>query len=236
MWQEKVATLKNGWEVAILETDLSEIEAFELEETLVWEHGGPASEGGKLTNWLPGGEDPVSVKISFDAGLKFRTWHRVYWEARRFTNAGRDAQESIAMRLQNLLEPVFQKLTALEEVAEQIRDESLADSVLTLDSNLQGQRETTDDFLRRRVFWHDFAMNLEFMLDGLEPEDLAELHENVRPLAEAVLASATVLLEEIDSGNRKEAEAEAERVAANAVEKAIEQKLAGDPLPKDEGE
>ncbi len=61
LWLEKTASLGDGWEVVIIEDDLSEIEAFELEETLVWKYGGPASTGGDLTNWIPGGEPPAPM-------------------------------------------------------------------------------------------------------------------------------------------------------------------------------
>ena len=64
MWT--LGTVSGKWE--ILEDDLTEIEAFQLESEVVQEHGGARSNGGALTNWIPSGEDPAMVGISIQVG------------------------------------------------------------------------------------------------------------------------------------------------------------------------
>ena len=56
------------------------------------------------------------------------------------------------------------------------------------------------------------------MLDILAPDEIDELHPKVRPLAEAVVSKASLLLAKIDSGNCQEAEEVAERVASKVPE------------------
>src|SRR5262245_2803202 len=67
-WQEMVTSLGGAWDVEIVKNDLSELEAFDLEAELVDHHGGAAAEGGGLTNWLPGGENPDAVSIIVELG------------------------------------------------------------------------------------------------------------------------------------------------------------------------
>ncbi len=61
LWLGNTRDLKGLWDVELVHTDLSEIEAFELEARLVKEHGGPASCGAAAEN-LPTGYPEVKIQ------------------------------------------------------------------------------------------------------------------------------------------------------------------------------
>ena len=82
VWKNTVSTLYDGWDVELVRDDLSEIEAFELEEELVETYGGSAPDGGALTNLIPGGESPVSVTVALP--FDDRGWTKAYDAAREF--------------------------------------------------------------------------------------------------------------------------------------------------------
>ena len=211
-WHEKVASLTNGWDVEIVKKDLSEIEAFELEAELVEQYGGCAADGGKLTNMVPGGEDPLSIRfgIKFDDG----GWSEAYYNTRKFKEFPRSEEEAIVKELNKELDAILSELSHLGQESEDNNNEKLSDSVTDLDCFIGSLRDTSSDFLRHRLSWKDFALTLEETLDDLESEieDVAKYHEKTKPLLKQACKITAEVLIGIDSGNRKEAEQTANRM------------------------
>lgn len=206
MWKEKVDSLAGAWIVEIAKGDLTEIEAYSLEAELVKEYGGPASDGGTLTNWLPGGENPSEVELGFsfnDGG-----WNAAYTKFRRFKNFSRHEQEAIVKGLDKELKSIFSKIRSLEEEAEEKEDEKLEDSAANLSGSINGLDEACYDFLRRRLRWIDFAMILDDTCDTLEMElvEIANYHRKANVLLKRTDSIVKKYLLEIDSGNKTEAE------------------------------
>jgi hypothetical protein len=214
LWEERVSSLKGGWEVELAVEDLSEIEAFELEAHLVEEHGGPASAGGNLTNWHPGGEDPISIRQGIDLGPDYEEWDQAYCDARNFKDWPRDRQEAAAQQLQQDLQPAIAKIDELNKEAFETGDERLSSSITDLDCILGSHLDTVKDYLRRRASWKDLGISLEETVDDLasEMEELETHHPRVRPLFELALSATRNALGQIDTGNRGEAEAVANRL------------------------
>ena len=211
-WKEVVSSLTNGWEVEVVKQDLSEIEAFELEAELVEKHGGCAANGGTLANWVPGGEDPASVRlaIQFDDG----GWSAAYCNARKFKEFTRGKEEDSVRDLNKNLDPIVGYLAVLQEEADDRDDEKLSDSVAYLECIVGDLRDVSSDFLQRRVSWKDFALSLEEATDDLESEleDSGGCHKKVRPLLKSAFELTSKFLGRIDSGNKREAEDTASRI------------------------
>lgn len=211
-WKEKVSSLTSGWDVEIAKQDLSEIEAFAIEAELVEKFGGCATNGGTLTNLIPGGEDPVSTRISVH--WDDRGWSTVYYEARKFHEFSRDKQEVLVKDLIKELDVIMGKLEYLEQEAEDNDDEKLSDGLMDIDSLIGELSDVSSDLLLRRVSWKDFAIGLEDTFDSLELElvDIAQYHESLQPPLKQAFEIAAKALLRIDSGNRQEAEETATRM------------------------
>ncbi len=213
-WKKKVALLSEGWDVEIVQDSLSEIEAFELEAELVEKYGGAAATGGKLMNWVPGGEEPagsITIEFPFDD----KGWSTAYYEARKFKALARDEQEGIATFVDNKLEPLADQLSGLEDEADENEDETLSDSVSNVEIIIGSVLEASSDFLRRRVSWKDLGFAIEDARDDLEGEmeDAAEYHPKAVPLLKRAFVAVHEAFTKIDSGNREEAEELANRTA-----------------------
>lgn len=205
-WIKKVELLSEGWDVEIVQDNLTEIEAFELEAELVENYGGAATNGGALTNWLPGGEHPEAIKF----GLQFddKGWSAAYYGARNFKALMRQQQEAIATSVAKKLEPIVDQLSNLEDQADENEDDKLDDSASNIESIILSVLNASSDLLRRRVSWKEFCFTLEEVVDDLESEmeDVTDHHPEVIPLLEKALVVTKALFVEIDSGNRTEAE------------------------------
>lgn len=68
LWKAKVANLPDGYSIEILEDDLSEIEAEDLEKSSVEKYGG-VDEGSPLTNKVAGGRLEIAVSLESIVGL-----------------------------------------------------------------------------------------------------------------------------------------------------------------------
>ncbi len=210
-WTKRVATLSKGWEVQIVHDNLSEIDAFELEAELVEEHGGPAATGGKLTNWIPGGETPAAVGIRIQ--LDDNGWFEAYYQARCFLPLRRGEQERIASATASQLDPIVDQLSKLEDEADNTDDGKLFENVSDISCIIDSLLDSSSEFLRRRVSWKDVGIATEDALDEieLELEDIDEYDPRVAGLLKQALVEMKTLYAAIDSGNRTEAEEAAKR-------------------------
>lgn len=211
-WKEHIASLQNGWEVEIVESDLSEAEAFDLERQLIDQYGGSSHVGGTLTNIAMGGEGGLSLGISIhwdDHG-----WSEAYYQARHFKEMTRQAQEGFVCDLKSQLESWQGAAKELEwEAAE--TGGKLEDDAGTLTVHFDILDGIIYDFLKRRTPWKDVAIGLEEFIDDLESDkqDFTRSDKRVVSICDHALNIGRVFLAKIDSGNAKEAEAIADRIS-----------------------
>lgn len=209
-WKKFIAGLADGYEVRLIKTGLSESEAFEEEAKAVNEHGGGASQGGTLVNWIPGGEDPVSVTfaIGCDPASPYSQSSLAYAEARVFRKLSRRDQEAHARALRTRMTEVVQRLTRYRDEQRKAGDAVELTRAETALSDDWGFESDTSDFLRRRTSWQDYCLSVEWRIDSLRDRIAEEsLGEVVTPLATELLGILDEWFALVDSGNRKEAEA-----------------------------
>lgn len=216
-WQEVVTALDDAWEVEIVKDKLSELEAYDLEAQLVEQHGGAAAEGGGLTNWFPGGENPASVSIVVSLGPTLGSQVDVYYKVRQFKSFPRAEQEGVVLLLKQCLDEAMDIIDELKDYAEERENDALASSLDNLDMILGDQLNIVDDFLRRRISWQDFALGFEEMLDDLPKETIVQLHRKVQIVARAVVRESRKLFKLIDTGNRDEAERQSRAASRQAA-------------------
>lgn len=216
LWKEKVSSLTNGWVAEIVEQDLSELEAFDLEAELVEHYGGPAADGGALTNWIPGGEHPVSIQLGYEFEFNDGGWTEAYYDARKFKEFPHGEKEikTLAVSLKKELDGIIVSLQHLENEAKEKEDKELVDSIAELDSTFNNLRDVLPDFLAHRVSRRDFAITLEEAYDELEwmIEDITENDKRIRHIVREILTLTMKTADAIASVNREEAEAIATRM------------------------
>ena len=155
------------------------------------------------------GEDLMSATFTVKLSPNAAVWDKAYYDAREFENLPRQRQREIVLQLKVCLQPISQKLDDLLDVVEEQCDEELDSSVSDLQCFVDSLIDFAHDFLKRRNSWKDFAMDFEMMLDDLGDDDINDMHAEVRTLAEAIAPKVRQLFDQIDSGNRLEAEEKA---------------------------
>jgi hypothetical protein len=211
-WIDKVKSLTDGWEVEIIGEDLSELEAFDLEAEAVDRYGRAKHEGGTLANLVSGGEAPLSARltVSCDDG----GWSEAYLMARTFKDLPRSSQEAFAKELSTTLLVILGDIEQLQEVAEELSDDELIDSLIDLDCIVAHPQDMANEFLRRRVSWKDLGIALEETIDDLQYKQTDGNHTSkAEELLKHALQVVTAAFASVDSGNRAQAEAVANRIA-----------------------
>jgi len=213
-WRERVRSLPGGWDVEIVSQDMSELEAFELEAELVDRYREAEADGKEIANVGSGGESTLSswLSCSFDD----RGWSAAYSNARVFKNFSRDEEETLCKDFDETLEPLCREIASFREKAEEAMHEKIQNHADDLDFFAFNLRDGVSDFLRRRLSWKDLALFVEQMIEDIESdlEAVPSRYGKTLTLYRGLLGVATSFLSKIDSGNRKEAEAEADRVAS----------------------
>jgi hypothetical protein len=212
-WQEKITALADAWTVEIWMDNLSELEAFQLEHDKVIEYGGPSRSGGKLTNIVAGGEQPLAVTLSIQ--IPDFGWAEAYHAARRFRVIPRVEQEQL---VKDFLAKIDSTETALDELDNdslETQNNSMGESACIVANTVRNLIEDGENFIGRRISWKDFCMGVENANDELASEirNLTTHHARVRPLLEFARSKVTTLFQAIDSGNREDAEAYAQKIA-----------------------
>ena len=213
VWQEKITSLGDAWTVEILMENLSELEAFQLEHEKVIKYGGPARSGGRLTNVVPGGEQPLAVTLSIQ--IPDFGWSAAYHAARRFSVIPRVEQERI---IKDFVTQIYSTETGLDELdyeGSEKQNDSLEESAWTISNIVRNLTQDGENFLRRRISWKDLCLGIESANDELATEirNLTTHHARVRPLLKLAAGKTTILFQAIDSGNREDAEAYAQKIA-----------------------
>ena len=212
-WQEKIASLGDAWTVEILMYNLSELEAFQLEHEKVIEYGGPARSAGKLTNVVPGGDQPLATPLSIQ--LPDFGWHEAYHAARRFRVVPRLEQEKLVKECLPQIDSTETALDDLDNESLEKQNDPMGESASIIGNTLRNLIEDGNNFLRRRISWKEFCMGVENANDELAAEilNLGRHHARVRPLLEPATGMISALFQAIDSGNREDAEAYAQNIA-----------------------
>jgi len=210
-WKSKVASLSDGWQVEIVQDDLSENEAFDLEISMIEKYGGPEAIGGKLTNETLGGES--SLEIHLEIQFDDNEWSQAYFDARVFKQFPRDKEEALIQEFNESLLNIYHDIDIFNEEAYNQEDDKLIGIADNLEYFSGSLIDFNRDFLRRRISWKELAISIEDIIEDIECdlEDERMYHGDARLVLEKVLCIAEEFLIKIDSGNKKEAEETANR-------------------------
>jgi hypothetical protein len=212
-WNSKVASLPNGWQVEIIQDDLSENEAFDLEFSLIQKYGGIEALGGKLTNESLGGES--SLEFRFVVEFDDNGWSQAYFDARIFKQFSREKEEALVRDFNESLDKIRHEIDVFNDQTYEQDDDKLIDIADNLECFAGSIQNFNKDFLRRRISWKELAISIEDMIEDIESdlEDEETYQGNPRSILKELLRTSTIFLEKIDSGNKTEAEDIANRTA-----------------------
>jgi hypothetical protein len=215
-WESKVTSLSDGWQVEIVQDDLSENEAFDLEISLIQKYGGPQALGGKLTNEALGGESSLEIHLGFQ--FDDNDWSKAYFDARLFNQLPREKEEALVNEYNESLSSVYHDIESFKDEAFNQDDEKLIELADNLECFAGSLMDFNRDFLRRRISWKELAISVEDIIEDIE-FDLEEeqmYHGDTRSVLESLLRVAVKFLTKIDSGNKKAAEETANRETGKA--------------------
>jgi hypothetical protein len=218
-WKEKVEQLDEKWEVEIYEGDLTEIEAFNIEEELVEKYGFFDDQNEQLTNHIPGGEHPASISISLGKN-EISEWQKVYYEKRKFNSVNKEEKTVIATKVHEKLESIYWKLNEIDNQTDDFDDES-DHTAFMLICAFEDPMVDAEEFLKSRISWKDFCLGLEESHDyfqdqyGNEKINEEEFSDEVYKLFLESRAIVTQAFQKIDSGNKQEAIRLANQAATN---------------------
>ena len=205
-WNSKVASLPNGWQVEIIQDDLSENEAFDLEFSLIEKYGGIQALGGKLTNESLGGESSLEIRFGFEFDDK--GWSQAYFDARIFKQFSREKEEALVKEFNESLNRIHHDVDRFNDQAFDQDDDKLIDIADNLEYFAGSLVNFNTDFLRRRISWKELAISIEEVIEDIESdlENEETYQGNPRSILKELLRVSTEFLGKIDSGNKKEAE------------------------------
>jgi hypothetical protein len=223
-WKSKVEELGDNWEVEIYEDDLTEIEAYRLEEKLVKELGFFDDENDQLTNRFPGGDMPATFTTGSD--YEKRDWDKAYDKFRRFKTLDKLEKEKLATDLYEDLNEIYNQLWELYNEVDYSKDIEDETTGLYFPGDVIGAFEdamvASKEFLKNRISWKDFCLDIEYSFDWFNEEWVGEDKENAKNLSgdvfEYFLESRRLVSEayqKIDSGNKQEAIQLANQEATN---------------------
>ena len=212
-WKERVEKLNGSWEVEIYEDDLTEIEAFRLEEKLVEEFGFFDEDNNQLTNRIPGGDLPASFSIGIGSGIS--DWQKAYNEVRKFKKLDESSRVNLATQLQKKLSEAFERLWALDneiDYTKEISEEEydfLPGSVI---SAIEDAFEASKDYPKKRISWKRFCLDVEYSYGYFTKQTYKDDEINAKKFSDDLYneffksrKSIQKVCQKIDSGNKREA-------------------------------
>lgn len=187
-WRTCVQNLPGGWFAEILHSNLSEIEAYDLESDLVEKYGGSICEGGTLTNFHPGGDQTELGVVSIEIPGGF--------DESRFilTELGRKKRDKLLMKTALLIGALNAKLQEAENEADDA-DNDLEDLILDLSATIYSAHCMIADYEIRRIAWPDLCScicdtyeDIEVMAEttGAFQADSIDLRKGIREFLQAV--------------------------------------------------
>lgn len=220
-WKDRVIELDGEWEVEIYRDDLSEIEAFNLEEKLVKEHGFFDENNNQLTNRFPGGEQPASFTLSFGSD-EVDEWKEVYYQERKFKDIGKENKKELANNVQKKLREIYWELNKIDNETEFPEDEEVSDhSAYMLIGAFEDPMIGGEEFLKERISWKEFCLDLEYSLEYFQsryPDDKINKEKFSDEVFELFLTTRSIISEAykiVDTGNKDEASELASQAATN---------------------
>lgn len=211
-WKERVAELEPEWEVEIYKDDLSEIEAFHIEEELVKKFGFFDDENDQLTNHIPGGEMPASFTINF-GNDEIDEWQEVYYKKRKFLTFSKKEREDIASKIHENLDSIYWELNEIDNQTDYVFDdeEESNHNAFMLIGAFEEPMIGAEEFLKKRVSWKEFCLDLESSYEYFQSQ-----HENDKinkekfspKVFDLFIKSRALVIEayqKVDSGNKQEA-------------------------------
>lgn len=213
-WKSKVEELDGNWKVEIYEDDLTENEAFRIEEKLVKEFGFFDDENDQLTNRFPGGDMPATFIIGAD--YEQSDWDTAYKKFRKFNSLSNEKKEKLATNLYENLNKIYNQLWELDNEADYSKDIEDETTGLYFPGDIIGAFEdamiASKDFLSNQISWKQFCLDVEYSYEWFNKEWIGEDDQNKKNLStetfENFLKSRKFVKEvykKIDAGNRKEA-------------------------------
>lgn len=210
-WKDRVSELNGEWEVEIYKGDLSEIEAFNLEEKLVKKYGFFDEENNQLTNRFPGGEQPASFTLSFGSD-EVDEWQEVYYRERKFNDIGKEDKKELADNVQKKLRETYWELNKIDNETEFPEDEEVSDhSAYMLIGAFEDPMIGGEEFLKKRISWKEFCLDLEYSFEYFQEfysNDHANEEKFPPEIYELFLKCKNIVsraYQKVDSGNKEEA-------------------------------
>jgi hypothetical protein len=221
-WHEYVATLPQGYGTSLLHTDLTEEESIKLERKEIELHGGPASAGGTLVNWISGeyGEGfglAVELVVDLSGGDKDvaeidRRYWETYWAARKFKELSPSERKACAEKFSEICDPAI-------EPVERVNEEYLFRTDVSLPADISSTRSKAYEIGRlarqlrnRKMRYFDFCCAVEDQLGQLTYRlEKGEVEPQYLEMVEAVHRALVEWFSFFDTGNQREAQEIANR-------------------------
>jgi hypothetical protein len=218
-WKSKVEELDDNWEVEIYKGDLTENEAYRLEEKLVKEFGFFDDENDQLTNHFPGGDMPATFTIG--TSNEKDNWEEAYKKFRKFNFLSKVDKEKLAKNLYEELNVIYEQLWELDNEPDYSKDIPGEDGLYfpgDVISAFEDAMIAAKYFLNKQISWKEFCLDVEYSFDGFHEEWVGSDEANKQNLSTATFEKflesrklITEALKKIDAGNKKEAEGLANR-------------------------
>lgn len=184
-WHEHVAKLERGYDVLLLHDDLTEEEAIELERIQIEAQGGPASEGGRLINWIPGeaghgfgvaagftislGDEPDEETRRLNAQCQI-----AYRCARKFKTLTKHEKDNLAAQFDQIVGPATAPVEMLwEEYFAEGRDADFPHVLESCRSHCFWISDLAHQISRRKISSVAFCEQVDDQIDQFE----SALHE-----------------------------------------------------------
>lgn len=220
-WKDRVSELDGEWEVEIYKDDLSEIEAFNIEEKLVEQYGFYDDDNNQLTNRFPGGEQPASFTLSFGSDEKDE-WQEVYYRKRKFKDIGKEEKKELAENVQKKLRELYWELNKIDNETEFPENEEVsAHSAYMLTGAFEDPMIGGEEFLKKRISWKEFCLDLEYSFEYFQsryPDDKINKEKFSDEIFDLFLTTRSIISEAykiVDTGNKDEASELASQATTN---------------------
>ncbi len=191
-WQAKVDSLPMGYSVEIVQRDFTEVEAWNLEWSLVHQYGKSSDGTGTLVNVFDGGEAGLSVSMASTLPEPIaRAWEEDY-ESRSYRVPSAEEEMQLLAALEKRIKDIAHRWYASKGEL----DGELTDLRMSLDQVLDDVTDATRHRRRRALAWKDFAYALD---EGLEDLDstLEEANQDSPSLIAIAVELRQVLREKL---------------------------------------
>lgn len=163
-WQAKVESLPQGYDVQIAKSNLTEVEAWDLEVELIRKHGKIADGTGSLVNILDGGEPGLAAVVELSGlGDYFAEVAQRDYDSRTYREPDAEEEAEFLDDVENLLGWLVSKADVFSEDT---------DLEITFGMATDMVREVIRDRRKRRIPWKDVAYSLEDAVDTLDLDGL----------------------------------------------------------------